>query len=156
VDPISKEGENVSEASKKAGYGKPPEATRFQKGISGNPKGRPKGSLNVASLFTKISREKVSINENGQRKNMTKLEAALKQIVNRAASGDHRNQRLMLELANAAEARQNASVPPDPVIEELDQEVINDILQRFRLPETDGKESQESIRETNDVDDQRR
>ena len=32
------------------GYGKPPQATRFQPGKSGNPKGRPKGSRNRTKL----------------------------------------------------------------------------------------------------------
>ncbi|MFM8608283.1 MAG: DUF5681 domain-containing protein [Hyphomicrobiales bacterium] len=32
------------------GYGKPPEATQFEKGKSGNPKGRPKGSKNKNPL----------------------------------------------------------------------------------------------------------
>jgi Family of unknown function (DUF5681) len=50
------------------GYGKPPQATRFKKGVSGNPKGRPKGSLNIATVFTKTLRERVVINEHGQRK----------------------------------------------------------------------------------------
>jgi Family of unknown function (DUF5681) len=31
----------------KVGYGKPPKTTRFKKGKSGNPGGRPKGSLNL-------------------------------------------------------------------------------------------------------------
>ncbi|HTV56705.1 MAG TPA: DUF5681 domain-containing protein, partial [Terriglobia bacterium] len=72
------------------GYGKPPENTRFKKGVSGNPKGRPKGSLNVANAFAKALREKVVIVEHGQRKSVTKFEAALKQLVNKAASGDLR------------------------------------------------------------------
>ncbi len=79
-----------SEPAKEAGYGKPPETTRFKKGTSGNPKGRPKGSLNVATVFMKALREKVVINEHGQRKTVTKLEAALKQLANKAASGELR------------------------------------------------------------------
>ena len=40
------------------GYGKPPKNTRFTKGVSGNPHGRPKGSRNVAAVFAKtLSRE---------------------------------------------------------------------------------------------------
>jgi hypothetical protein len=34
------------ERSYEVGYGKPPATTRFIKGKSGNPKGRPKGSRN--------------------------------------------------------------------------------------------------------------
>jgi len=117
------------------GFRHPPKATRFAKGKSGNPKGRPKGSLNVASVFLKTLREKVVINENGQRKTITKLEAALKQLTNKAASGDLRALRVLVELANDAEAKQNAPGSQNPVLEDVDQEVIEGILARFVMPE---------------------
>lgn len=125
------------------GYCRPPKATRFKKGQSGNPKGRPKGSLNVATVFSKTLREKVVVNENGQRKTMSKLEAALKQLTNKAASGDTRALRLLLELARDAEAKQNAGGEQIPIVGELDQEVIEGILNRFRQGDQQGQELQE-------------
>jgi hypothetical protein len=72
------------------GYGRPPQQTRFRKGQSGNPKGRPKGSRALASIWLRAMNEKVTINENGQRRRITKQEAAVKQLANKAASGDKR------------------------------------------------------------------
>jgi hypothetical protein len=72
----------------KGGYCNPPETTRFKKGQSGNPQGRPKGTLNMATVLERTLREKVVINESGKRKTITKLEAAIKQLTNKAASGD--------------------------------------------------------------------
>jgi hypothetical protein len=45
------------------GYGRPPQHTRFPKGQSGNPKGRPKGSRALASIWLRAMNEKVTINE---------------------------------------------------------------------------------------------
>lgn len=81
------------------GKGKPPHHTRFQKGQSGNPKGRLRGSKNVATLLAQVLRERVVITENGRRKTITKLEAMLKQLANKAASGDHRAIKLLISLA---------------------------------------------------------
>jgi Family of unknown function (DUF5681) len=142
----------VPELPNEVGYGKPPEVTRFKKGVSGNPKGRPRGSLNVATVFIKTLREKVVIIENGRRKTVTKLEAALKQLVNKAASGDIRALRQLLESARDAEAKQNAPGAQDPAIGELDQEVIDGILKRFEIGE---EEKDQELREANHGDDQR-
>lgn len=126
------------------GFGKPPETTRFQKGVSGNPKGRPKGSLNVATAFTKALHEKVVINENGQRRVVTKLEAALKQLVNKAASGELRALRQLVELARDAEAKQNAPGTQDKVLNDLDQEVMQGLMKRFQLEEEKNRVQEET------------
>jgi Family of unknown function (DUF5681) len=151
MNPNSDQPEAIPELPKEVGYGKPPGATRFKKGVSGNPRGRPKGSLNVATVFVKTLREKVVINESGQRKTVTKLEAALKQLVNKAASGDIRALRQLLESARDAEAKQNLPGGQNPVIEELDQEVIEGILKRFQ----EGENEDQELQEVNDGDDQR-
>jgi Family of unknown function (DUF5681) len=116
------------------GHGRPPQDTRFKPGISGNPQGRPKGSRNVASVFAKTLREKVVINEQGQRKTITKLEAAVKQFVNQAASGNLRALQMLVTFAREAETRENLSSPPESIIGEVDQRVIEGILLRFQPP----------------------
>src|ERR1700739_4829842 len=78
------------ELKDRVGYERPPKATRFKRGVSGNPKGRPKGSLNVATVFLRTLNEKVVVHEHGKRRTVTKLEAALTQLVNKAATGDLR------------------------------------------------------------------
>jgi len=134
-----------SKVAESVGYRNPTKTTRFKKGVSGNPKGRPKGSLNVATVFTKTLRERVVINEHGQRKTVTKLEAALKQLVNKAASGDLRALAQLVVLAQDAEAKQNMQGAQEPVISDLDQEVMDGILKRFLNPkeEEQGQEKPE-------------
>ncbi len=128
-----------SKVAEPVGYRNPPKTTRFKKGVSGNPNGRPKGSLNVATVFTKTLRERVVINEHGQRKTVTKLEAALKQLVNKAASGDLRALAQLVVLAQDAEAKQNMPGAQEPVISDLDQEVMDGILKRFLNPKEEGQ-----------------
>jgi hypothetical protein len=87
------------------GYGKPPRHSRFRKGQSGNPRGRPKGSLSAARLARSILNEKIVIRENGKRRWITRREAMLKQLANKGIMGDLRSIREVLNLdAAGAEA----------------------------------------------------
>ena len=90
------------------GYGKPPQHSRFKKGQSGNPKGRPKASESFARLARRTLNEKIIIKENGERRTITKLQAALKQLINKAASGDARAIREVFKL-QAMIAKQDKS-----------------------------------------------
>lgn len=66
------------------GYRKPPKATQFKRGISGNPKGHPK---KIVDFDTEIAREAnslITVNDNGKRKNISKLQGIAKQLTNKA------------------------------------------------------------------------
>jgi hypothetical protein len=72
------------------GYGRPPKASRFRKGKSGNPLGRPRKDEAVAKEFLTILNEKVKIRESGEEKKISKRRAIIMQLVNKAMSGDVR------------------------------------------------------------------
>lgn len=128
--------------SYEVGYGKPPRNAQFQKGRSGNPKGRPKGTLNMATVLERTLRELVVINENGQRKTITKMQAAVKQLVNQAASGDLSALRQLMALANSAEQRYSDAQAERPSLNEADKKVMAHILERLeKNSKGDGHES---------------
>ena len=113
------------------GYGNPPEHTRFQKGQSGNPQGRPKGTLNLATVLERTLREKVIVNENGKRKTITKLEAAVKQLTNKAASGELRALQLLTALVRSAEERAIQAGAPSSTLDEVDEKVLEGVMKRL-------------------------
>jgi hypothetical protein len=90
---------NRNRSGYKIGYGRPPKETQFKKGTSGNNKGRPKGTKNIATLFHQEMYQRVTISENGERRTITKAEAALKQLVNKAATGDPKAIQAMINIA---------------------------------------------------------
>jgi hypothetical protein len=92
------------------GYGRPPKATRFKKGQSGNPKGRPKSSKAVATILEETFSRKISITENGKKQQISLLEAILRQLANGAVKGEMRHiDRVLKLLPLIQEARASAS-----------------------------------------------
>lgn len=79
------------------GYRKPPVETRFRKGQSGNPNGRPVGTFSIKSALEKALNETVSVMERGKKRILLKGDVVAQQLVNKAASGELRAIRLLLD-----------------------------------------------------------
>jgi hypothetical protein len=70
------------------GFGKPPERSRFKKGRSGNPKGRPRKKPDLYSELTKVLREKITITIDGQQEKVTVQHALLRRLRDQALRGE--------------------------------------------------------------------
>lgn len=72
------------------GFGKPPKKNQFQKGQSGNPRGRTKGSRGLKTDLHAELVSKMTIQINGKPVTATKQQLMVKTLTARAASGDVR------------------------------------------------------------------
>ena len=117
------------------GYGKPPRNTQFKKGQSGNPRGRPSGSKNLATLVSEALNEPVIVVENGGRRKITKREA-IKQLVNRSTKADRRVIKILLDIVREIEGR----VEPEAAessFSAADEKVIEQIKARWHAKKGD-------------------
>ena len=98
-------------SEEETGYGKPPKKHQFKKGVSGNPRGRPKGRSSLLSDLNKIVNQKISVNLNGQNMRLTKRQAFLQRVANDAIAGGANAGRLLYELLKLeAEQPDNAGM----------------------------------------------
>ena len=128
------------------GFGKPPKATQFREGQSGNPKGRPRGKPNMATIIRRSLEAKVVINENGQRREVTKFEAGMIQMSNKAAAGDLRALNMVTAFARSAEEREQQEISGKAGLGESDQKVLQRLMQRLQA--TDEEEEKENVHKT--------
>lgn len=130
-DETPKDGTPKDETPYEVGYGKPPKSSQFEKGKSGNPKGRPKGSKNLANIVLRESRRPVRVNGPGGSYTVTKAEAAVMQLGTKAAQGDLRATREYLPLIQWSEEVVSAESAPR-VAHESDQQVMRSVLRRMQ------------------------
>ena len=94
------------------GYGKPPREHQFKAGTSGNPKGRPKGAKNMATIMREIFYRPIEVREGGELKKIPYIEGLMRMHADSALKRDHKSAALLLkEFApiDAAEKRRSAS-----------------------------------------------
>ena len=106
------------------GYGKPPQHSRFRKGQCGNPRGRPKGSKNLATIVGEALDQKVVVNEGGRRRKITKREAVITQLVNRSAQADLKATQMLLGLMHEIERRSETASAETRTFSDKDRQVL--------------------------------
>jgi replication-associated recombination protein RarA len=85
------------------GYKKPPKATQFKPGQSGNPKGRPSGVKNLSTDLQEELESIIIVTENNQQREVTKQRAMIKSMFAKAMKGDVRASSTLLQLIIALE-----------------------------------------------------
>ena len=116
----------------KVGPGKPPLNTRFRKGQSGNPGGRRKKQL--PALLADALNETVFVTIDGERREITKREAIVHQLVNKSTTADLRATKMLFDMMKDAEQKTGvAAAPPEPPpFTRADEEVVETLVERIR------------------------
>jgi hypothetical protein len=127
------------------GYGRPPKATQFKKGQSGNPKGRPKGSRPVGAVLQEILGQRIAVTENGRTRRLPALEVMLRRLANDAMRSEPVALKLMLSLFDRYGESPEAGIRLDEVLAE-DKAILANFLKpadRPRTPRAPKKETKQ-------------
>src|ERR1700690_3319261 len=102
----------------RVGYRCPPKATQFPKGVSGNPKGRPKGIRPVGALLQEILRQRVTVTESGRTRRLPALEVMLRRLTHDAMRSDKTALKTVLALVDRYGQSPETELQTDELIAE--------------------------------------
>jgi hypothetical protein len=83
------------------GYKNPPRHKRYQKGFSGNPKGRPKGSQTSITILREVFNQMVRVTEGDTIRKITKAEALIKVLFVEATKGTRQYADVLLTICDS-------------------------------------------------------
>jgi hypothetical protein len=126
--PQCEEGKAMESDDYEVGFGRPPKQTKFRKGSSGNPQGRPKGSRNLATVVARALEAQVTVTENGRCRTVTALDAAISTLVSKAVDGDLGALRQLIGLAGSKEVEEDSAKKQ---LTEIDLLVVRNFLKRL-------------------------
>lgn len=137
----------------KRGYKNPPEEHQFKKGKSGNPKGRPRKKKQSSSdpgldLIASVHRElgkTISVQENGQHREITKLDAFSAQLVAQSVNGKPSQQKMLLNLLTLDKHEETEQQTLEQ-LQSYDEDLLNDLYNQLNSMNEDTP---------NDINDQR-
>jgi len=112
------------------GYGRPPKASRFKPGQSGNPRGRARGQSNLATDLARELGEQIRIREGDREKSVSKQRAMVKALVAKSLKGDARAAALLISLLVKVEEQSERAAPASKTVSSQDQAIIDAFLQR--------------------------
>jgi hypothetical protein len=129
-----------SDDNGKVGKGKPPMHSRWKPGQCGNPRGRPKGSLNFKTEVKRMLEAPIVVNENGKTTRVSTRKAALLRVREGALKGNHRFLSILLGYAVWVDGALATESPGD--ISNDDQAILDAYREEIRAETT--KDNSES------------
>jgi hypothetical protein len=111
------------------GYGRPPKATQFKPGRSGNAKGRPKGARSLNTDLANVLQTRVPIREDGELRHVSRQEAMLLTLCAKALQGDTKASGQLFSILTKAESQNTTPSQPD-VVSDNDRVIVADFLRR--------------------------
>ncbi len=120
---------NSKSGDEDVGYRNPPKEHRWQKGTSGNPKGRPKACQNFETDVKETLKEQVTVTENGTKKTVSAQKASLLRLKEKALKGDARSLDTLLDLARIHNS-EDLAAQAEEALDPLDQEILDDYFER--------------------------
>jgi hypothetical protein len=110
------------------GYKRPPKMTQFKPGQSGNPRGRPKGTRNLRTDLAETLSGRVVICKDGKQRRISRQEAMLLSLFNKAVQGDVKAATTVLNMT--ARLIPPVEAPHEENLSEADEQIIADFLRR--------------------------
>ena len=128
----------------KRGYKNPPKEHQFKKGKSGNPKGRPRKKQQPSSdpgldLIASVHRElgkTISVQENGQHREITKLDAFSAQLVAQSVNGKPSQQKMLLSLL-MLDTHEETEQQTLEQLQTYDDDLLNDLYDQLNSMKDD-------------------
>jgi hypothetical protein len=116
--------------NKQSGYQRPPSDGRFKPGVSGNPRGRPKGARNLRTDMAEMMGRKIPIRENGKARRITRQQAILLRLHEKALQGDVKAATSIISMMIKLDPNAGSENLVKEAISENDKEIIADFLDR--------------------------
>ncbi len=114
------------------GYGKPPPASRFKPGQTGNPKGRPKGHKNLKTLIRQAMTTKISVQEGSSNRKVSKIEGVVLRQLQNALKGNDRSAmaviRMALQLGFLDDSSENHQT--EDIMSAADERILQELMSR--------------------------
>jgi uncharacterized protein DUF5681 len=118
------------------GWGKPPLGTRFRKGQSGNPKGRPRGAKNLKTDLMEELQETIVVREGDRTVRMSKQRAMIKTVMNKSLKGDARAIITLIRMMTRFTEPDGGSSEVDEALSVDERELWQGLLDEVRSEQT--------------------
>jgi hypothetical protein len=115
------------------GYRRPPLASRFKPGTSGNPKGRPKGRKNLRTLIKEAMTANILIQEGQNSRRVSRIEGVVLRQLQSALKGNDRAALAVIKMAHQLRFLEDSeSNTAETALSAEEERILNELVARSR------------------------